>query len=260
MILDNSTSVSDSLHRRKRGKNVEQLYHELYVQMNAYMEKHPRYKEHGLSLHVPMKGSRYDALQPVRLMWIGRAINGWDDAAFFTLPIDDFSEKVKCLEQCHTRFDWLKSYNYRHSPFWRTCKLLHQKLYRAENAVEDWYEDIIWTNLYNVAPANGGNPSGALCKAQQAINVQLLQQQITTFAPTHIVFVTDTDWFFDFAAAGTHLFPDVVAIPDAVGAVVAAGTIDNSKVVVTKRPEYRFSDEAFTSSIIEAFQKISNPE
>jgi len=206
-----------------------------------------------------MKGTRYNAQQRVRLMWIGRAINGWDDSSFFNLPIDDYLTKVKCLEESRTRFQWLKQYNYRHSPFWRACKLLHQKLTLVEAPVEDWFEDIVWTNLYNVAPADGGNPSGRLCKAQQVINGQLLRKQIEAYSPTHIVFVTDSDWFFDFnrpEPAGTCLFPGVSAIPNTEDAVVASGTIGNGKVVVTKRPEYRFSDEVFTSSIIAAFQNI----
>ena len=236
---------------------MEQLYRELFERIQAYMAKYPLRKEQGLALHVPMIGSRYSPQQPIRLMWIGRAINGWDDLDFFDLPIDEYLEKIKALENCRSRFVWIKSYkNFRHSAFWRTCSLVHQRLYATRFSVEDWYEDIIWTNLYNVAPAIGGNPSIKLCKAQKTISAQLLQQQIRKYAPTHIVFVTDADWFSD--VFPPDLLPEVVAIPNAkeTDAVVAIGRIGNSKVVVTRRPEFRFSDEVFATSIIEAFHSI----
>lgn len=235
---------------------MEQLYRELYAQMNLFIANDPRMRQRGLSLHVPMKGKRYDAQQKVRLMWIGRAINGWPDASFFNLQIDEYSEKVKHLEACCTRFGWLKEYNYRHSQFWRTCKLLHQKLTSAESPVEDWFEDIVWTNLYNVSPADKGNPSGRLRKVQQDISRQLLKAQIAAFSPTHIVFVTDNDWFFDFnkpKLSDSCLFPNISQIEKPEDAVVASGMIDNSKIVVTKRPEYRYSDVDFTDAIIRAF-------
>lgn len=238
---------------------MEHLYCELYNQMNAFIDRHTQIKSRGLSLHIPMVGNRYADQQKVRLMWIGRAINGWDDSDFFTLPLNDYLSKVKALENDRTRFAWLNGYNYRRSQFWRTCQLLHQKLAAPVWDADDWFEEIVWTNLYNVAPSKGGNPSGRLCKAQQQICGQLLQKQIALFKPTHIVFVTDGDWFFDFDQPKTvnmRLFPEISATPTCDGVVVATGVIGKSKVVVTKRPEYRFTDDEFTDAIFETFSKL----
>ena len=78
--------------------------------------------------------------------------------------------------------------------------------------IDDWYEDIVWANLYTVAPAGGGNPNGSLCAAQRVICGKLLKKQIEILNPTHIVFVTDWNWFTKFnqpTKYSTPLFPDI---------------------------------------------------
>ena len=232
---------------------MRELYCELYTRMNDYISLHPEIQKQGLSLHIPMIGKCYTEQNEIRLMWIGRAINGWDDSDFFNLPLNDYLSKVEELKDDLTRFSWMKGYKFiRRSQFWRTCRLLHQKLNASATPADDWFEEIIWTNLYNVAPHNGGNPSKKLCEAQKQINGELLKKQIALFNPTHIVFVTDDDWFIDFA----HLFPQMVSGSSVNGAIVRTGFIGKSKALVTKRPEYRFTDQKFTDAILAAFSNL----
>ena len=128
-----------------------------------------------------------------------------------------------------------------------------------DSKADNWHQSIAWANLYPVAPTVGGNPSSGLCKAQKRTAGMLLKTQIEHLRPTHIVFVTGADWFDDFnkpSDTDMRLFPDV-RLSEYSGnpAIVGSGYIGTARVVVTKRPEYRFPDTKFSESIAAAFPK-----
>lgn len=234
---------------------MEQAYKELYIKMNHYLSEQNSQVHNRLSLHVPMVGNRYYSHQNVRLLWVGRAINGWDDTLYFDLPINEYIKKINSLFHDNSRFEWLNNYNHKKSAFWRTSKLVCEKLH-GTNLTPDWYNDIAWTNLYSVAPADGGNPNASLCKAQQSICGQLLKAQIKLLQPTHIVFVTDWNWFSEInqiLPSNEQIFPDIKPVISKNNPIAGQGTINESRVVIAKRPEFRFSDPAFADAIIQAF-------
>lgn len=237
---------------------MENLYRGLHTTIVQYMKQHPHADK--ISLHIPMVGGRYSH-QPVRIMWVGRAVNGWE-SELFSMPLDMYLDSISLLSQRRDRFSWLHDksvYNYRRSPFWRNCQLLHQQLHNLPIPAEDWHEDIVWTNLYWAAPAGSGNPCASLCAAQRDLCHQLLAKQITLLNPTHVVFVTGWDWFSDSCpvnALSDCAFTDVRRISTGDGVVVAAGTIGTSKVIVTNRPEFRISDKDFTAAVLNAFNTL----
>ena len=78
-------------------------------------------------------------------------------------------------------------------PFWGYSKEIWDTLYGAVTSWrERWYQKIVWTNLYKIAPRKGGNPSEAWRKMQREACAQLLRAEIVFFNPTHILFVTGT--------------------------------------------------------------------
>jgi hypothetical protein len=56
----------------------------------------------------------------------------------------------------------------------------------------------VWSNLYAIAPKDGGNPDDAMQKVQRNTCRELLVEQIREYAPTHILFITGQDWFNTF--------------------------------------------------------------
>ena len=237
---------------------MDRLYAELYNRIEQYKKTHNR--AGAISLHVPMVGRRYND-QPVRMMWIGRAVNGWKPE-LFDQPPDVYLDSISQLRQHDDRFSRFinqQDFNFRRSPFWRNCKLLHQQLHHLSLPAADWYEDVAWANLYWAAPADGGNPCTSLCAAQQDVCHQLLTAQIALLNPTHIVFITDWDWFRDscpVSAPSDCAFADVQRVSTDDGVVVAAGTIGTSKAIVTRRPEFRISDKDFTAAVLNAFNTL----
>jgi hypothetical protein len=58
---------------------------------------------------------------------------------------------------------------------------------------QTWSSRLIWSNLYKIAPAIGGNPNSRLKSLQFRLCLNLLDVEIRTFRPKNIVFATG-DW------------------------------------------------------------------
>lgn len=238
---------------------MRELYGALYDEITKPGHRWMRPGAKELSFQTPMVGNRYDGQRACRLMWIGRALNGWE-ACRFGMGREAFADQAADEMRNRDRFVWLWRgdaakkwpYNYRQSAFWRTCKFVHDRMLPED---ERWFEDIAWANLYPIAPAKSGNPSGKLCDAQRVLCGELLKKQMEALRPTHIVFVTDWDWFADFnSAGGEPLFPGVRrnAIP---GPIVGSGRIGEGVALITRRPEGR-PEQPFVEAICAAFGAI----
>ncbi len=111
-------------------------------------------------------GQKYEQA-PIRLLYVGRAVNGWKDD-WRTGTTEELVEQV--LE--HTQDmgvvgqgvvayrcgDELCTYNYNRSPFWQLCRALLRQ-YGIET---NWADSVAWTNLFKVSPAKTGNPGHSL--------------------------------------------------------------------------------------------------
>lgn len=206
----------------------------------------------------------------VRFMLIGRSVNGWT-----TLTEETAKEFAKnaANTMVHPGFDWLRDdgqgvdtyiradgtearYNINKSSFFRCTKRILNKMKPITNVQERWFEHMVWSNLYTVAPPDTGNAKGKLQDIQLEVSKTLLKQQIRHYTPTHILFITDWDYWFERFA---DIFPNVKRIGDSVtDNVVGYGIYENTKIVVSVRPDRtrpnRPNEEKFVEDVVNFFK------
>lgn len=164
---------------------------------------HSRLSPTELTAFLCMAGSLYEG----RLMVVGRAVNGWTDGV---LPAD-LAQPAKAQAFAKTVFEsvtgancpmaWVSEswgttsgYNSRRSAFWRSIRAVVHGLDIANVLLPQWPSHLLWSNLYKVAPAQGGNPDGNLCSLQLAGCIDLLRLEVDTYKPTRILFLTGMGW------------------------------------------------------------------
>ncbi|MEL6477322.1 MAG: hypothetical protein AAFR17_08330 [Pseudomonadota bacterium] len=88
-------------------------------------------------------------------------------------------------------------YNTNKSAFWRIARRVLAELTASG---EDWSSHLAWSNLYKVAPWEGGNPGAKLMDYQWGLAARLLRAELDLFQPRHILFVTGgyETWFLPF--------------------------------------------------------------
>ena len=139
------------------------------------------------------------------LMVVGRAVNGWKhdiDPVKFDEP-DFCAEYAKELWEKSYPHDgkcpmaWVtkqwgatEGFNTQRSAFWRVIRQVTEGLGICSRD-ENWSSHLIWSNLYKVAPANGGNPNDTLCNAQYDGCKELLKQEIQDYCPRYLLFLTE---------------------------------------------------------------------
>lgn len=211
------------------------IYEELFNSMKLIESKNT--KKEGFVAFTAMQGHKYRNCADIqgkefRLMLVGRAVNDWDEyRPSIDMSSDEFVESSICnlMNLSHSivhgkdRFEWIdtegdsanncvregidrdaeairnKPYSLRKSPLWAYTKQIWENIYGEEQKWEKrWFENIVWSNLYKIAPRGGGNPNGKEVEYQQNVSVKLLKQEIEFFNPTHILFLTGFDWFKPF--------------------------------------------------------------
>lgn len=232
-----------------------------------------------LSKFFPIKGTNYKEAYP-NIMLVGRCVNGWgklsdetaegfaDSAAKEILSFDGFKWIDKddhigtYIEDGKT-----KEYNINASAFWRVaknvvykvkpwlqkyrncgCVITNENIKTLDNENARWVEHIVWTNIFPIAPLKSGNTNEKIKRLTKDICAELLLEQIKLYKPTHIIFITDWDyWFSDIS----EKFPNVKKISgDKKDNIVGFGEIEGIKTVVTRRPETR-SNKKMADDIFE---------
>lgn len=197
-------------------------------------------------------------------MVVGIATNGWEPA----VGVADLSTDAGCQEQATNarelavsrrhRLTWVTeletSTKRRHSQigndsaFWRVTRKVVQRLYTQTNQSPDvWCEGLAWTNLYKVAPSDGGNPSTTLCDAQLEHCCQLLQLELTKLHPARTLVVANVAWWWPFAA---HL--GLTITPKRGPQVQATSRFADTTIVFTERPE-RKAEQPYVDAVVERF-------
>ena len=275
-------------------EKYKELYRELHNKVYGYKKN---YKETELSNFVPMRGCRYDEKigkdDTVRLMLVGRAVNGWGQSMSIE-NADIYADKAIELFGANNRFqsEWkmengeidpyswyekenengertMKKYYLSKSPFWDTALKIYVELSSKEyHEHSDLYEDIVWNNIYKIAPLKEGNPSTNLIYAQAETCVKLLHEEMRLLQPTHVLLVVDKSWIswssrnvvkFDFMKA----FDDYecccnIALKEQDEAIVqCAFAVGSSKVLVTCRPE-TVSRGDYINAVLSAFENCQN--
>lgn len=166
-----------------------------------------------LAAFLAMRGEAYDG----RLMIVGRAVNGWRQGI---TPSDlarpgAVHEFARAVEQeslgdgrCPMRWvtdHWQSGdgkYNTKRSSFWRVVRRVVGDLDIADVERPDWPSHLVWTNLYKVAPFDGGNPDDRLCGLQEKGCLALSRHELATHRPEKILFMTGLSWAAPFLEEG----------------------------------------------------------
>ena len=215
----------------------------------------------------PMEGLNY-ASEDVRLMVIGRSVNSWTELE---------ASKGDYLKACSKNFKtsgftWLNDegigtepyknakgelcyYNTGKSAFWRTIKNISSGLIGNEKSESRWFENIVWYNICPIAPLSGGNADGKLKMAQTAPVMALLKEYIEYYSPTHILFISDWEWWFETIK---DIFPNVNKTGDSkTDNVVGKGFYNEIPVVVSVRPDRTIpnkpDESEFCHDVLSAF-------
>jgi hypothetical protein len=208
-----------------------ELYKKLLDEVQARKND---YREKDLVVFPSMKGNKYNQ----NLMVFGRAVNDWDHE--FNKEDSNVWEslKVDLSKQLGSGdFNWAdkkpfkeNEYNPKKSSFWRVARKLAQIL---NNAEEDASEYIVYSNLYKVAKAGGGNPSERLARAQLLSCKVLLEAELKFYKPKYVVFLTGKFW-------AKELFdeiPEITIIEESNNLVYLIGTYLDSKLIVVDHPQ-----------------------
>lgn len=209
-------------------------------------------------------GKKYGT-EKIKLMLVGRAVNGWNidwaaepaDIAKQALSIDfDMNSIDKEPLQNKGTAD---EYNFNQCAFIKLGKSVAKKLGLES---EDIADNLIWSNLYKVAPSISGNPNGKVQKMQRQSAIKILQKEIELYRPSHILFVTDIDWLqYTWRNDKSELnFAKVLGIEENLlinnsKYVKAFGKIEQTSYVVCVRPEKRKIEE-MAEDIITAYTLV----
>ena len=239
---------------------MKTLYQNLFNRIDAPAE---------FSHFVAMRGTEYDK-QPNKLMVIGRATNGWESldcssAEAFGAAAQQRFESVG--------FGWIKDlgrgfengdgYYLNRSPFWRVIKGVVSEM-NDISGLDRWFETIVWSNIYKIAPKENDekgkpmNPDNRLCRAQIEICRDILEKEINTYKPTHILFITGYDWWF-YDKKKVYGIQELFSDCTAVNNLFALGTARFRKdgldipVVIASRPERR-KESAYVDAVVNALK------
>lgn len=219
---------------------------------------------------VAVEGSDYRT-SPVRLMVVGRAVNGW-----VTLPshsAEAFGAAAREKSE-QAGFTWVtgegdnmrslhdENYRLNRSPFWRITRRILAGLC-GRDAGGRWIERIAWSNLYKVSPRSGGNPSNALCRSEIIPCRAILSEEIERLSPTHIFMPVGWRWFhsderYDFS----QLFCDAERSGAENGTAVegtAQYLLHNGlyvPTVIASRPEFR-REGPYVEEVLASFKKLA---
>jgi hypothetical protein len=203
-----------------------------------------------------------------QLMVIGRAVNGWKtgctpESLTSEVTIQGFVQDVlnSVMEEASCPMGWVSTawgsatgYNTRRSAFWRAIRRVVGELNIA--AIEDpaWPSCLIWSNLYKIAPAAGGNPSATLRALQLDGCISLLEEEFQTYRPRRLLFLTGISWAEPFVK---HLAPSITVIPDAHYVQAVGKTLesshDASTIVVAVHPQ-GYPESSWVQEVVKALR------
>ena len=59
---------------------------------------------------------------------------------------------------------------------------------------DSWPSHLVWSNLYKIAPEEGGNPGKTLCRIQLGGCRELFNLELATYRPSRLLFLTGIEW------------------------------------------------------------------
>lgn len=211
-----------------------------------------------------------------KFMLVGRAVNGWDEyrksadeymtkETFVESSMDNITNAEKTILFGSDRFEWINTdgeapcnterygidrckvngeYSLNRAQIWNYTKSIWDGLYgRDTNWKERWFENIVWSNLYKIAPQeDGGNPGSSIQKKEMKACIKLLRAEIEYFTPTHIFIPTAYEGWFEY-------FSDIFSNVENIGTNVFSGVNKNNQYV-EGIAEYTYPDEKKAKVVI----------
>ena len=216
----------------------------------------------GLGLFTTHVGSRWGG----QLMVCGRATNGmepeWTCEQIATPADREAAVKatVAKRDEVSCPMEWIEDawkrpggYNTARSAFWRVTRALAARL-SANPDDQHWASRLTWTNLYRVAPADGGNPSAQLKRVQFDWCCDRLMAELTQLTPRRLLILSGSNWAADFVGQATIKWRPYTQLVEGVGTWrLANGHV--LSVVIAKHPQGK-PEAALVRAIDEAFASV----
>ena len=190
------------------------------------------------------------------LLFYGRANNGWisssnDVEELFTDGDED------CIFARDNQMEWMAEdvvddYRPSSSAFIRTIKNVASEYY------DNWTSHVAWSNLYNVAPWEGGNPSDALCYAQLEDCKKIMQKELAFTSPRAVVMLTGYYWAKDFLEyMNDGLEPDCIGYEKWGGYEAWAYRLEGRLLIVSEHPQGK-PEAAHAEAIVKLIEINNN--
>lgn len=211
------------------------------------------------------------------LLVIGRAVNGWTQnwrvhelrqparRARILREIENSVSGKTSRDGCPMSWvadQWgaTEDYNTARSAFWRSIRGVVSSLSVAPVDSPEWPSYLAWTNLYKVAPAEGGNPSDQLASVQHLPCRDLLFAEIEKSAAKNVLFLTGLNWAYAFLPP----LHDVQFADDFNRQVALSGRLHKNNeapmhVVVASHPQGK-NETKWISEVVAAFRRIEGIE
>ena len=166
-----------------------------------------------LLVDFAMQGKQYSQSKPIRFMMVGRAAGCFNEDNKFNVinfaNRDNISINRDAVNLCFedaikNEMKWIseKPINEKgkrkkqtdKKAFFGFAKMVYLKLTEQADD-EEWYKNIVRTNLFKIIPLAGGNPSYYLRMAQAKKSIEMFIAEIEFYKPTHILIIDGKDSF-----------------------------------------------------------------
>jgi len=229
----------------KLDKNYEAVFKEMVDAVYSHLPNRD------LTAFLPQISSSF---RPgVDWLYVGQAVNGWGDKN---------DQGPRFGRGRPPRFDRIRGYSdnggdityverYTKTAFWQVIRWL----VAGENWKKGWSNRVAWSNLYKVAPWDGGNPDNVLCAAQFAFARDLLHREVQTLRPACVVVLGGIDWYEGFfeLTAKEHQYLSNGGERPAVGVT----RIGRTPVVLAPHPQSAFRRSWDKESLGKSIRKAS---
>lgn len=116
--------------------------------------------------------------------------------------------------------------------FWNVTYKLICRYYGINESKWHWSGKMVWSNLYKIAPAEGGNPDNDECLWQHDISLELVRREIEEIKPKYCIILTNYDWWQPFQE---HLQTKIISRSES-SIIESIELYDQTKIIVTSRP------------------------
>lgn len=143
-------------------------------------------------------GERFPLYPNKGFLFVGKAVDGWlsskTDIEFLlnTQQRNGFKDLRNQLNSGYSMWGSVDFGNKRKEGFWKITEQIAKEFHTKE-----WFCNIAWTNLYKIAPFDGGDPCLGLIGEQQKSCLEIFQKEVELLSPEY-VFMLTSGWEKEF--------------------------------------------------------------